>query len=132
MEIKLTKEEKVNLLYGECPMCHKGFNIKKRKKTSHHVIPLVLKPLTIVRMNICLQCHERLNKLTGQLELNSIKDKINASDYESFMYNYSELREDFKTKKTNRGEFGEGLWTNLTSYLGTLDERISNIEVKGK
>lgn len=128
MEIKLKKEEEVKLIYSHCPMCGESFNSDKRKKTMHHIIPKVLKPFTNNVMNLCLECHEKLNKLTGQFELNSITPGMKADTYDMFMINFEELRKKFHSNEIHRGEFGEGLWSNLTSFLGVLDERINQKE----
>lgn len=120
MEIKLNKEEKVNLKYSECPMCHKSFNAGKRTKTSHHILPLLLKPLTDVKIDLCLECHEKLNKLTGHKEIASTMNLSNS--FKEFKSNYEHLREEFFSKRINRGQFGEGLWNNLVSFLESKEK----------
>ncbi len=128
MEIKLKKEEEVKLIYRDCPMCGESFNSDERKKTNHHIIPKVLKPLTNNTMTICLECHGKLNKLTGQFEINSVAQERKAEDYDTFMTNFAELRKKFSSNEIHRGEFGEGLWSNLTSFLGVLNDKINEKE----
>jgi len=122
MEINLQKNESIKLKYSECPMCHKSFNTKSRKKTEHHIIPLLLKPLTDVTIDLCEECHQKLNKLTGHREITEIKDRKLSSSYKEFRDNYESLRADFYDKKINRGQFGEGLWSNLISFLESKEK----------
>lgn len=122
MEIRLQKTESIKLKYSECPMCHKNFNTKSRKKTEHHVIPLLLKPLTDITLDLCEECHKKLNKLTGNREVIEARDGVSSSSYEEFIDNYKSLRGEFFDKKINRGQFGEGLWSNLISFLGSKEE----------
>ncbi len=122
MEIKLQKEESITLKYSECPMCHKSFNKKERLKTEHHVIPLLLKPLTDIKMNLCEKCHKKLNKLTGNREVNEVKFNKHSTSFGQFLETYEDLRKEYFDKKISRGQFGEGLWSNLVSFLESKEE----------
>ena len=122
MEIKLTKEDKAIIVYSECPRCHLSYNTKARKKTQHHAIPLFLKPKTEVTVSLCKTCHEELNSYYKPSQINSIKYGLSPKDFEEFKANYTRLREEFHAKKIGRGEFGEGLWSNLVNYLEVKNE----------
>lgn len=117
MEIKLSKGENVILMYLECPRCHRPFNAKKRKKTNHHAIPLFLKPLTVIKVTLCLACHEELNQCYKAQEIISKKFVFNSKTFEEFNDTYHALRGQFFAKEIDRSQFGEGLWSNLVSYL---------------
>ena len=123
MELKLNKTEGINLNYSECPCCHKSFNSKKRKKTLHHCIPNFLKPKTEITMNLCLECHEELNRTYITREIQNKKHRKKSSNFEEFKNTFEQLRKDFYNKKINRSQFGEGLWSNLVSYLEVESEK---------
>lgn len=125
MEIVLNKEDSVKLEYKECPRCHNPFNAKKRKKTSHHALPSFLEPKTSIEINLCLECHNELNSYYRQQAITGKKYRKVSSTFEEFFENYENLRKDYYDKKLNRGEFGEGLWSNLVTYL-----KASNINGK--
>jgi len=117
MKISLNKQDTVLLDYSECPGCHKPFNMTKRKKTEHHIIPIFLKPKTLVKINLCRECHDELNRCYRGQEIAAQKTRITSKDFVEFKENYTKLRGEFFDKKINRGQFGEGLWSNLVSYL---------------
>lgn len=123
MEIKLQKDETIKLKYSECPMCHKSFNTGKRKKTEHHIIPLLLNPLTKITMDLCEECHGKLNKLTGQKEINSVEFNKCSTSFKKFKNTYEELQKDFYAQKIHKGQFGEGLWSNLVSFLESKEKK---------
>ncbi len=130
MEIKLTKGEKINIDYNECPACSKPYNSTKRKKTSNHAIPKFLNPKTEITHSLCLSCHQELNSYYKLQKIASEKNAVESKTYEEFKTNYSDLRDLFHEKKINRGEFGEGLWTNIVSFLEEIDKRVEKIEEK--
>ena len=117
MEIKITTNDKMHLIYDKCPRCNENFNSKKRKKTSNHAIPKFLNPVTEITHSLCLECHQELNSYYKLQKIASEKNKIESKTFEEFEENYNNLRDDFHEKKINRGQFGEGLWGNLMSYL---------------
>ncbi len=123
MELKLKKEENVKLMYNDCPRCHNPFNSTTRKKTDNHAIPKFLKPKTEITHTLCLKCHKELNGyyITSKLQL--ISSKKSSSTFEEFEKTYEQLKEDYHNKKIHRGQFGEGLWTNLVSYLGSIKKK---------
>ena len=124
MKIVLNKEDSILLDYSECPRCHRAFNAKSRKKTAHHVIPIFLKPKTEIKIILCEECHKELNncyrgqEIVGQTQ----KIRFKSENFVQFKETYTKLRGDFYDKKINRGQFGEGLWSNLMSYLESKEE----------
>lgn len=124
MEIKLQKTEKLIIVYNECPRCHKPYNTKKRKKTAHHVLPKFLKPKTEITITICEECHNDLNDCYNKQGIRKADMKSDSETFEEFNDRYIQLREDFHNKKLDRGTFGEGLWSNIMSYLESLDKRV--------
>lgn len=119
MELKLKKEEGIILDYDECPRCHRTFNSKKRKKTQHHALPKFLKPKTEIKINLCLECHNELNSNYSfkSETMMDLKYGVKTESFGEFIEKYKELSKNYHNKKLNRGQFGEGLWVNLTSYL---------------
>jgi protein-arginine kinase activator protein McsA len=124
MDIKLKKEEDVSLDYNECPRCHRTFNLGTRKKTKHHAIPEFMKPLSKVLMNLCLECHTELNSYYRIQEIQNKKYRKTSENFGQFIETYEKLRKDFYDKKINRGQFGEGLWSNLVSYLESTQNTV--------
>jgi len=122
MKIILNKEENILLDYSECPKCHKPFNSGERKKTKHHIIPLFLKPKTELIINLCESCHKELtNCYRGQeIIARTQKMRFKSKNFAQFKKTHEKLRGDFYDKKINRGQFGEGLWSNLVSYLESI------------
>jgi len=116
MRLTLNKKEKIVLDYSECPRCHNPYNAKSRKKTLHHAIPLFLKPKTMVEVALCKECHDELNKNYSHIG-KAKKTIIKNSTFKEFKETYENLRDKYHSKQLNRGEFGEGLWSNLMSYL---------------
>ncbi len=132
MEIKLNKDEGVLLAYSECPRCHKPFNTKKRKKTTHHVIPMFLQPKTEIEVNLCKICHEELNNCYRGQEIvaHTQNVRFKSENFTQFKGTVDSLRRDFYDKKINRGQFGEGLWSSLVSYLEIVDKTLKQLERK--
>ncbi len=124
MKIGLKKDENVLLDYSECPKCHRPFNKKKRKKTTHHVIPIFLKPKTEIEVTLCEGCHKELNNCYRGQEIAAQTQGIRfkSENFDQFKETYNKLRGQFYDKKINRGQFGEGLWSNLMSYLESIDK----------
>lgn len=122
MEIKLKKEEGIKLLYLACPRCHRPFNKKKRKKTAHHAIPKFLNPRTEITISLCELCHKELNETYKGYEIMAHKHKKKSGSFEEFKENYLLLRERFHKKEIHRGQFGEGLWSNLVSFLESKEK----------
>lgn len=123
MEIKLKKEEKIIIDYDGCPRCHSPFNKKKKKKTQNHAIPMFMKPKTEVIHNLCEECHNELNSFYKGSQIVAIKSQVISKDWEEFEQNYHLLRANYYDKKINRGQFGEGLWSNLISYLESIENK---------
>ena len=124
MKIVLNKEDSILLDYSECPRCHREFNAKSRKKTTHHVIPTFLKPLTEIKITLCKECHEELNNCYRAQEIMAKTQNVRfkSKNFIQFKETYEKLRGDYYDKKINRGQFGEGLWSNLVSYLESKEE----------
>lgn len=116
MELNLKKEEDIYLNYSECPCCHEPFNTRSKRKTIHHAIPKFMNSKSEITMILCLDCHTRLNSFYNS-QINHLNDQVTSSNWEEFKTNYTQLRQNFHNKKINRGQFGEGLWSNLISYL---------------
>ena len=53
-----------------------------------------------------------------------LSENYGSETYNEFIKNYNKLRDEFNNKKLNRGQFGEGLWTNLLSYLKSIEEKL--------
>ena len=128
MDIKITTKDKINLNYDKCPNCNNHFNSTKRKKTSNHAIPQFLNPKTIITHSLCESCHKELNSYYKLQKIKCEKNKIESKTFEEFKINYEDLRDLFHEKKINRGQFGEGLWGNIVSYLEEADKRIKELE----
>lgn len=109
MELKLTKEENIKLIYNVCPRCHQTFNAKSRKKTMHHAIPSFLKPKTTVEVNLCESCHEELNGFYRGQEVADRKYQFKSGSFAEFEQTYLKLRRNFHDKKINRGAIRRGL-----------------------
>lgn len=124
MKITLKKEENILLDFTECPRCHKPFSPTKRRKTAHHAIPMFLKPKTEIEINLCRECHEELNNCyRGQEIMGQTQNiRFKSKNFIEFKKVYTKLRGDYYDKKINRGQFGEGLWSNLVSYLESIAE----------
>lgn len=119
MRVILDNKENIELLYTGCPLCQKSFNSKRRKKTQHHILPKMLKPKIKIVVNLCEECHEKLNKKT----IMEVKKQKFSPTFGEFKKNYNELRKNYYDKKINRGEFGEGLWSNLMSFLESKEKK---------
>ena len=105
--------------FKKCPRCDLTFQAPKRKKTKHHCIPQFMNPTVNVTMDLCLQCHAELNTYYKLTKIQPLKNR-KAKNFEEFKEIYEDLRERFNANKINRGEFGEGLWTNLVNFLEVL------------
>lgn len=124
MKIALDTKENLEIDYTNgCPRCHGSYNKKKRKKTKHHVLPKFLDPKTEVTITICESCHNELNSFYKSTKIIAIKSQVTSTNWEEFEQNYHLLRGEYHEKKINRGQFGEGLWSNLMSYLGSKEEK---------
>ncbi len=126
MEVKLDIDQEVLLTFKKCPMCHKDFNQLKNKKTKNHAIPQFLKPKTNIIHSLCLECHTELNSNYNQQKINYEQTKLEPKTFGEFKDNFDRLRQGFQDKKLNRGQFGEGLWSNLVSYLEALHLEVVN------
>ena len=90
-------------------------NNLKCKLTEHHVIPKCMEPKANFTIWLCETCHKRLSAL--YVKNPRLTTKQVPSSFEEFKSNYEELREKYHNKEIDRGQFGEGLWTNLVNYL---------------
>ncbi len=130
MDIVLSEGDDLRIIYKDvCPRCKKTYNSKRRKKTDHHVIPKFLKPQTEITVTLCEECHEELNSYYNHDEIRKVTGgkKPECPDFAVFLKSFRKLRIDFKNKKTDRGEFGEGLWANLVNHLEFIDERFASL-----
>ena len=64
-----------------------------------------------------MECHNHLNNCYRGQEIASLKIRRTSTNFTQFKKIYEELRGKFYDKKINRSEFGEGLWSNLMSFL---------------
>lgn len=131
MEIQLKINEPIKIIYDKCPRCHKAFNQKKHKKTENHAIPKFLKPETEITHSLCLSCHQELNDYYKIQDIQAKKYRVKSKDFQEFLDNYGRLKNDFYNKKIHRGQFGEGLWSNVTTLLESFNQRLEELEVKG-
>ena len=95
----------------KCPMC----GIEDIKKEKHHIIPKFLNPNMNITISICKPCHLRLNSVYNKHP--NLTSKNTSKDFIEFRTNYDTLRNDFNNRKLTRGQFGEGLWNNLITFL---------------
>jgi len=124
-------KEGVVINYEKCPRCGNEFDKGKHRKTKNHAIPQFLKPKTNIIHTLCLECHKELNSYYKIQEIQAKKYRVKSKDFEEFMNNYQNLREEFYDKKLNRGQFGEGLWSNIITLLDSFNERLKQLEGKG-
>ena len=117
MKLDIKKEQGINLYYSGCPRCHSDYNLKKNKRTKHHVIPQFMEPKTEVVITICLSCHEELNSYYNRNKIVTRNFQYETTTFTEFMKVYEDLKERFERGEINRSEFGAGLWSNLVSYL---------------
>lgn len=116
--------------FPKCPRCGLSYNRTDRKRTKHHAIPSFMNPIKNIIMDLCLKCHEELNESYNLFVIRNRKHR--SENFQEFHQKYEDLRESFTDKKITRGEFGEGLWTNLVSYLEEQDKRIRELMKENK
>lgn len=121
MEIKVEVGQTIKIIFDKCPRCHSNWNSKKNKKTMNHTIPSFMNPLTDVLVTTCEACHAELNTHYTDITTKPLKT-YKSKDFGIFMKTYNNLRIKFHAKKIERGEFGEGLWKNLTDYLAKIQK----------
>ena len=126
--------KRVKIDLDKCPKCEVEFT--SVNKTNHHAIPKFLNPKMTILIPLCKDCHLELNnaylhsQTKKDLQDLQTMEKIEnrgtslGADFDSFNDKYLFLREQFHSRKIDRSKFGEGLWSNLMSYLETLEKRI--------
>ena len=75
-----------------------------------------------VLLTLCLECHNELNECYTK-DVSFKKVRFKSKNFEEFYKTYKDLRSKFYDKKINRSVFGEGLWSNLVSYLEVESEK---------
>ncbi|MEK6882397.1 MAG: hypothetical protein AABY22_22445, partial [Nanoarchaeota archaeon] len=107
-----------------CPLCGK----EKVKKEKHHIIPKFLNPFMSITITICKPCHQKLNAM--YVKYPSISVNNISNNFKEFRSNYDKLRTDFYNRKLTRSQFGESLWTNIVTFLESIDGRLNELENK--
>jgi len=110
----------VSINFNSCPQCGEAFSddVKSNKKrTLNHGIPKFIKPIRNILFPMCKECHEKLNSYYNLPKIQYRKNQVKSNTFDEFKENYEKLRDEFHSKKINRGEFGGGLWSNLVNYL---------------
>ena len=111
--------------YDKCIGCGESFD-HKLVKTKHHIYPGFLSPKIKATIPLCRECHKKLNE--SYIHVIKKGEKISpenlTGDFKKFIDTYHKLKSQFQNNKIHRGEFGEGLWSNLVGYLSKIEERL--------
>ena len=101
----------------KCPRCDRAW--EGLSKTTHHAIPLFMKPTNNILIPMCRECHDELNSYYVQEQPKTPKTFVKKCKmtFKDFKAEYERLRGQFLLKKIDRGVFGEGLWKNLVDFL---------------